>query len=29
MEEIRLVRPALEYGEDIMKFRQEFLVHDP
>ncbi len=29
MEEIRLVRPALEYGEDIMKFRQEFLEHDP
>lgn len=28
-EEIRLIRPSMEYAEDIMKFRQEFLAHNP
>lgn len=28
-EEIKLVRPSMDYAEDIMKFRQEFLDHNP
>ena len=25
MDEIRLIKPTMEYAEDIMKYRQEFL----
>lgn len=28
-EEIKLIRPSMEYAEDIMKYRQEFLANNP